>query len=142
MLNEVRRLYAVNRRLQREHIFKLIFSYEFDVKEDFIEHMNYYLEDIETDDQESLKYIKEKSLKIVDIIDDIDIRINEKTKDWTTERIGKVEVAIIRLAVYEVFYDDEVPNSVAINEAIEIAKKYGGDSAPSFVNGVLANIVN
>lgn len=132
----------MNRRLQREHIFKLIFSYAFDIKEDFAEHMTYYLEDIETDHKESLEYIKEKALKIVELIDDIDHRINKKTKDWTTDRIGKVEVAIIRLAVYEIYYDDEVPNSVAINEAIELAKKFGGDSAPSFINGVLANIFN
>lgn len=132
----------MNRRLQREHIFKLIFSYAFDIKEDFAEHMTYYLDEIETDDQGSLDYIREKSLKIVDIMEEIDSRINDKTKDWTTDRIGKVEVAIIRLAVYEIFYDDEVPSSVAINEAIELAKKFGGDSAPSFINGVLANMVN
>lgn len=132
----------MNRRQQREHIFKLIFSYAFDVKEDFAEHMTYYLDEIETDHQESLEYIKEKALKIVESMDDIDRRINERINDWTTDRIGKVEVAIIRLAVYEIFYDDDVPNSVAINEAIEIAKKYGGDNAPSFINGVLANIVN
>jgi N utilization substance protein B len=132
----------VNRRQQREHIFKLIFSYAFDIKEDFAEHMTYYLDEIETDDQGSLDYIREKALKIVDIMEEIDSRINDKTKDWTTDRIGKVEVAIIRLAVYEIFYDDEVPSSVAINEAIELAKKFGGDSAPSFINGVLANMVN
>lgn len=132
----------MNRRLQREHVFKIIFSYEFDIKEDFAQHMEYYLEDIEPDNTESIDYIREKALKIVSLIDEIDLRINEKTKDWTTERIAKVEVAIIRLAVYEVYYDDEVPNSVAINEAIEIAKKFGGESSPSFVNGVLANIVN
>ncbi|PKM95866.1 MAG: transcription antitermination factor NusB [Firmicutes bacterium HGW-Firmicutes-1] len=132
----------MNRRLQREHVFKIIFSYEFDIKEDFAQHMEYYLEDIEPDNAESIDYIREKALKIVGLIDEIDLRINEKTKDWTTERIAKVEVAIIRLAVYEVYYDDEVPNSVAINEAIEIAKKFGGESSPSFVNGVLANIVN
>jgi len=132
----------VNRRLQREHVFKIIFSYEFDIKENFTEHMKYYLEDIDSDDTESIAYIREKALKVIDLVDEIDQQINAKTKDWTTERIAKVEVAIIRLAVYEVFYDDEVPNSVAINEAIEIAKKFGGDSSPAFVNGVLANIVN
>lgn len=132
----------MNRRLQREHIFKIIFSYAFEDKEDFEENMNYYLEDIETDHKASLEYIREKSLKIVGLMEDIDRRINENTKDWTTDRIAKIEIAIIRLAVYEVFYDDEVPDSVAINEAIELAKKYGEDSSPSFVNGVLANIVN
>lgn len=55
--------------------------------------------------------------------------------------MAKVEVAIIRLAVYEIFYEEEIPNSVAINEAVEIAKKYGGEHSPAFVNGVLANIL-
>lgn len=131
----------MNRRLQREHIFKIIFSYEFDIKE-FTRNMEYYISEIETDDIESLNYIREKAIKIISVIDDIDKRINEKTTDWTTSRIAKVEVAIIRLAVYEVFYDNDVPDSVAINEAVEIAKKYGGENSPSFVNGVLANIVN
>ncbi|MBC7960793.1 MAG: transcription antitermination factor NusB [Vallitaleaceae bacterium] len=131
----------MNRRLLREHIFKIIFSYEFDIKEDFVQHMNYYIEDIESKDPVSIDYIREKSLKIIEMVEEIDARIHANTKDWTLERIAKVEVAIIRLAVYEIFYDESIPNSVAINEAVEIAKKYGGDSSPSFVNGVLANIV-
>lgn len=132
----------MNRRLQREHIFKIIFSYGFDLKEDFTKQVEYYIDDIENKDMEALNYIREKVFKIISLIEDIDKRINEKTTDWTTSRIAKVEVAIIRLAVYEVFYDDDVPASVAINEAVEIAKKYGGENSPSFVNGVLANIVN
>lgn len=131
----------MNRRLQREHIFKIIFSYEFDVKEDFALHMKYYMDEIESEDLESLDYIRTKSLNIIELVKEIDQRILEKTKDWTLERIAKVEVAIIRLAVYEIYYEDTIPSSVAINEAVEIAKKFGGDSSPSFVNGVLANII-
>lgn len=131
----------MNRRLLREHVFKVLFSYEFDVKENFVEHMDYYLDDLEGDDEPSKNYIREKTLKIVERINEIDMKINEKAVDWSTERIAKVEVAIIRLAVYEIYYDDDIPSSVAINEAVELAKKYGGDSSPSFVNGVLANIV-
>lgn len=131
----------MNRRALREHIFKIIFSYEFDIKEDFEQHVNYYLDELGSEDPAAINHIREKSLKVIELVEEIDARILANTKDWTLERIAKVEVAIIRLAVFEVFYDNGVPASVAINEAVEIAKKYGGDSSPSFVNGVLANIV-
>ena len=52
--------------------------------------------------------------------------------------MGKVDLTILRLAVYEIVYDEEIPTSVAINEAVELAKKFGQDSSPAFINGVLA----
>lgn len=130
----------MNRRLLREHIFKIIFSYEFDMSEDFATQIEYYLEELGEDQRDSISYIRDKSLKIIGFIDDIDKRINDRIRDWTKERIAKVEVALIRLAVFEIFYD-EVPVSVAINEAVELAKKFGGENSSSFVNGVLANII-
>lgn len=131
----------MNRRLQREHIFKLLFSYEFDLNEGFESHMDFYLNELESDDEKAKQYIKEKTLKIIDKLPEIDEKINANTVDWDTKRIAKVEVAIIRVAVYEIFFDEEIPTSVAINEAVEISKQYGGENAPSFVNGVLAGIV-
>ena len=67
--------------------------------------------------------------------------INSASKKWAASRIGKVELAIIRLAVYEILFDEEVPDKVAVNEAVELSKKYGGDESPAFVNGVLAGII-
>lgn len=61
-----------------------------------------------------------------------------KHPDGTTERMGKVELTILRLAVFEILHDETVPASVAINEAVELAKKFGQDESPAFVNGVLA----
>lgn len=130
----------VNRRLLREHIFKIIFSYEFDRKEDFATQIEYYLEELNEDQTESIEYIRDKSLKIISLIDDIDKQISDKIRDWTKERIAKVEVALIRLAVFEIYYED-IPISIAINEAVELAKKFGGENSSSFVNGVLANII-
>lgn len=130
----------MNRRSQREHIFKILFSYEFNLLDGFEKHIGFYLSEVENGSEESLKYIREKVMKIVGLIPEIDSRINQSTIDWSTSRLGKVEVAIIRLAVYEMFYDEEIPESVAINEAVELAKTYGGDSSSSFVNGVLANV--
>lgn len=130
----------MNRRHQRENVFKILFSYEFDLQEGFEEHMDSYLSELDEDNEEVLLYIKNKVQKIVALVEDLDSRINQSTVDWNMQRIGKVEVAILRLAVYEMFYDEDIPESVAINEAVELAKTYGGDNTPSFVNGVLANI--
>ena len=69
---------------------------------------------------------------------EIDGVINEKAKGWSTSRMGKVDLTIIRLAVYEILFDEEVPVGVAINEAVELAKKFGQDGSAGFVNGVLA----
>ena len=67
--------------------------------------------------------------------------INEKSKGWSTDRMGKVDLTIIRLAVYEMKYDDTIPEGVAINEAVELAKKFGQDESAGFINGVLAKFV-
>ena len=80
----------------------------------------------------------EKFNRILDRLKQIDRVLNERVKGWDTGRMGKVDLAILRLAVYEVLFDEEIPTGVAINEAVELAKKYGQDSSPAFINGVLA----
>ena len=71
---------------------------------------------------------------------EIDARIDEFSHKWSRNRISRVALAVLRLAVYEMLYEDDTPVSVAINEAVELAKKYGGDEDSSFVNGVLGGI--
>ena len=71
---------------------------------------------------------------------DIDAYIDSFSHKWSRSRISRVSLAVLRLAVYEMLYDDDTPVSVAINEAVELAKKYGGDEDSSFVNGVLGGI--
>ena len=66
--------------------------------------------------------------------------VNEVAEGWKTARMGKVDLTLIRLAVYEMKYEEDVPVKVAINEAVELAKKYGSDDSPAFVNGVLAKL--
>lgn len=83
-------------------------------------------------------YISQKYKNIVDKKTDIDLALNEVAEGWKTERMGKVDLTILRLAVYEIKYDEDVPASVAINEAVELAKKFGQDGSPAFVNGILA----
>jgi len=82
--------------------------------------------------------IREKYEKIAEKLPEIDEAINIATSGWDTKRMAKVDLTIIRLAVYEIKYDDSVPTGVAINEAVELAKKFGQDGSPAFVNGVLA----
>ena len=78
---------------------------------------------------------------IVGKIPELDARIDEVAQGWKTSRMGKVELTILRQAVYEMQYDEEIPEKVAINEAVELAKKFGRDESPAFINGVLAKLV-
>ena len=71
---------------------------------------------------------------------ELDARIEEHSHKWSHNRISRVALAVLRLAVYEMLYEDETPVSVAINEAVELAKRYGGEEDSSFVNGVLGGI--
>lgn len=86
-------------------------------------------------------YIFKKVEKISEKLEEIDAKINEVSEGWKTGRMGKVDLTLIRLAVYEMLYEEDVPAKVAINEAVELAKQYGTDNSPSFVNGVLAKLV-
>jgi N utilization substance protein B len=105
-----------------------------------------FFENFELDGQKlskkDAKYISEKSNKIIEKIEEIDGMINKQTKGWTTSRMGKVDLAILRLAVYEIVFDEDVPTGVAINEAVEIAKKFGQEESSGFVNGILAKFAN
>jgi N utilization substance protein B len=91
--------------------------------------------------EEDFAYINNKCNDIIAKIPEIDAAINASTTGWKTTRMAKVDLSIIRLAVYEIKYEEDVPEKVAINEAIELAKLYGTDNSASFVNGVLAKFV-
>ena len=91
--------------------------------------------------EKDIAYIQGKFDKIQEKLPEIDEMINTTARGWTTSRMGKVDLTIIRLAVYEIKFDEEVPDSVAINEAVELAKKFGQEESSGFVNGVLARFV-
>ncbi len=129
----------MGRRELREQIFKLLFRVEFNKKEDMPEQEKlFFLEEENTASEKDEKYILVKYEDIASRLDVIDDMINKEAKGWDTTRMGKVDLTLIRLAVYEIKYDDEIPTGVAINEAVELAKKFGQDNSPAFVNGVLA----
>ena len=129
----------MNRREQREQVFKLLFRIEFNEKEEMPGQCDLFFEDDENvAPEKDMEYIRGKYEKIAGKLPEIDGMINEKAKGWSTSRMGKVDLTIIRLAVYEILFDEEVPVGVAINEAVELAKKFGQDGSAGFVNGVLA----
>ena len=74
-------------------------------------------------------------------LDSLDARINAASKNWAVDRMARVDLAILRLAAAEIFYLDDIPDSVSVNEAVELAKKFGGEDSPRFVNGVLGKLV-
>ena len=129
----------MSRRELREQIFKLLFRVEFNELDEMQEQNDLFFEENEFEIKpENESYISEKTKKIIDKLKDFDDAINKEAKGWTTDRMGKVDLTILRLAVYEIRYDEDVPTSVAINEAVELAKKFGRDESAGFVNGVLA----
>ena len=107
--------------------------------EEMPEQMNMF-EEVEECSEKDKEYISNKFHNIVEKIDEIDAAINEVSEGWKTRRMGKVDLTLIRLAVYEMKYEDDIPVKVAINEAVELAKQYGTDESPAFVNGVLAKL--
>lgn len=132
----------MSRRELREHIFILLFRVEFNSLEEMPEQTALYFENMEQPASEAdEEYIQKKFRNILEKLSEIDKAVNEKAEKWNTSRMGKVELTLIRLAVYEMRYDETVPVRVAINEAVELAKKYGQDESGSFVNGILAKMI-
>lgn len=93
----------------------------------------------------SHSFQSKKTLKsiqpILDNLKIIDDFISQAAPEWPLDKINKVDLAVLRLATYEIFFDEDVPEKVSIDEAVEIAKKFGSESSPSFVNGVLGTIL-
>ena len=121
----------------REHIFKLLFLAEFNTEEEMPEQLALYFDGFEELSPADREYMENKYAHVREHLDDIDEILNEVSKGWKTRRMNKVDLTTLRLAVYEMKFDEDVPVGVAINEAVEIAKRFGGDTSGSFVNGIL-----
>ena len=124
----------------RDHIFKLVFEMEFNSAEDMQAQTELYLGGLEDAKEKDLEYIRDKAEQIGRKLSEIDKLINETVKGWKTTRMNKADLSILRLAVYEMRWDDDVPVGVAIDEAVELAKRYSSEDGPSFINGVLAKL--
>ncbi len=130
----------MSRRELREHIFRLLFRTEFHSAAEMTEQENFYLGDLGEISDGDRSYIQGKVDAICEKKADLDGQIDAVADKWKTERMTKVDLTVIRLAAYEMIYDEEVPTGVAINEAVELAKRYGTEQSPSFVNAVLAKL--
>ena len=117
----------------REHIFKMLFQIEFNDPQEMPEQIEYYFSTLEDAADKDKEYIKRKYAAVLEKTEEIDELINANAKGWKTTRMNKVDLSILRLAVYEMKWDDEVP-------VVELAKMFSSDEAPSFINGVLGKI--
>ena len=131
---------TVTRRELREHIFLMLFRKEFYKADELKEQIELYIADLKEPTVEEYAYLTGRLNAIVDKLGEIDQALSEAASGWKLNRMGKVDLTILRLALYEMRYDDDIPVKVAINEAVELAKTFGGDDSPSFVNGILAKL--
>ena len=131
----------MNRSAIRENAFKLIYSLEIQDVENLEEQIELFFESNEINDEQAKKYVNDVIFGIEknkqEILNEIEKNLKE---DWKLSRISKMDLSILKLAIYEIKYN-EIPFKVAINEAVELAKKYGEDKSKNFVNGILASVV-
>ncbi|MCI9492531.1 MAG: transcription antitermination factor NusB [Lachnospiraceae bacterium] len=130
----------MSRREVREQIFKLLFRAEFYEEGELPEQLQLFFEELDQTENKDTIYIREKVEQILARLPEIDSMVNGVAQGWKTSRMGKVDLTLIRLAVYEIKFEEEIPTGVAINEAVELAKSYGTDGSSSFVNGILAKL--
>lgn len=132
-------------RTKREKLFLMLFQHEFHDTAEYRDQIALYNETYEAEEtaaaEVSNEALTERLFQIVEKLGTIDAELNAAISGWKLNRIGKVDITILRLAAYEMKYDDSIPAKVSVNEAVELAKKYGGDSSPSFINGVLAKMI-
>lgn len=131
----------MGRRELRENIFKLLFMSVFNTNDEMPEQLKLFFDnisDLQDDDQE---YIEKKYGFVREHLEEIDALLNQCSTGWKTTRMSKVDLAILRLAVFEIKFDEDVPDSVAINEAVELGKRFGGEESSIFINGILGAVV-
>lgn len=132
---------SVDRRTElREAAFLILFRMDFYQKEDMEAQIKDFFEDEDCFSEKERQMISNKVLGVLEKQEEIDALLEEYSIGWKVKRMAKVDLTILRLACYEIKYDEKVPVSTAINEAVELAKNYGEEHSPSFVNGILAKV--
>lgn len=133
----------MSRKIARELVFKVIFSMNFQHENEEIENLILNLKN-ETNDitKEDSEYIKDIVWGVTEKKELLDEKIKKYLKSWTMDRISKTDLAILRLATYEILYREDIPYKVSVNEAVELAKMFSEQTSSSFINGVLAGIVS
>ncbi|MBQ9314604.1 MAG: transcription antitermination factor NusB [Clostridia bacterium] len=136
----------MSRKTAREVAFKIIFASNFQneeiTPEDMLDALLKETENHDDVNSEDMNYVKDVVHGVYANMDKLDDLIKEHLKGWTMDRICKTDLAILRLAIYEILHRDDIPYKVTVNEAVELAKSFSEDNSPSFVNGILAEIIN
>lgn len=131
----------MSRRSARKNAFYLLFQMDFNEESEFEQVKQiFFAEKEEPVGPEEKQFILDEVEGTKKHLTEIDQMIEKRSKSWDTSRMSKVDLAILRLAIYEMKYSESTPVSVAINEAVELAKKFSSDEAPSFINGILGRI--
>ena len=126
----------------RENILKLLYLDDFHEAEELNTQFSLYFDGKDGFTEEDKTYIINKATDVLAHKDEIDKEIEAVSNKWKVDRMDKVDKAILRLAYYEIKMDEDVPDKVAVNEAVELSKKYSSDASPKFINGVLSNFVS
>jgi N utilization substance protein B len=129
----------MKRKETREEAIK--FAYSMDVNKDFNrDKLTDYLKHFELEDMD-IDYLHKTISDMIDNMEKIDEYITDNSKDWKLSRIAKVDLAVLRIALSEILYNETIPESVSINEAVEISKKYSNEDSHKFINGILGTVV-
>lgn len=131
----------MSRRSARKNAFFLLFQMDFNKAEEYEQVKEiFFAEKEEPVEEEDKDFILSEVEGARGHLEEIDHIIGECAKGWNTDRMSKVDLAILRLAVYELRFSEDTPVGVAINEAVELAKKFSSDEAPGFINGILGKV--
>lgn len=124
----------------REHLYRMLFCLDFYQGEELVGQKELYLEKLSEASGKEKQELQDKFRKVTEHLAEIDAQIEAKSNGWKATRLAKSDLTVLRLAIYEMLYDEAVPTGVAINEAVELAKAYGEEKSTGFVNGILASI--
>lgn len=143
-----------SRAMTRRHIFNIIFRFSFlkdysaeDMLNDYYDLLEYEKDyQLEHDEEDEIlaidfDFIRSEVNGVIKNINEIDEVIEKYIVGWTMERLASVDIAILRIAVYEILFDESIPAGVSANEAVELAKEYSGEKSPSFINGIISNVI-
>ncbi len=131
----------MTRREVREHVFKLLFIKDFHNPDETEEQFTLYMQHFPLLKETDIEELHKRFNDVCRHLDRIDAILAAATSGWKLNRMNKTDLCILRLAAYEILFDEDIPHKVAINEAVELAKQFGGESSSSFVNGVLAKVM-
>lgn len=123
----------------RENLYQVLFRMDYFSGEELPEQLELFLEEIPATEREK-EELRKRFQEVITHVEDLDAIIEDKSNGWKVQRLAKSDLTVLRLAIYEMRYDDKIPVGVAISEAVELAKTYGGEKSAGFVNGILSTI--